>query len=442
MSNRTFGIWLAAFFFAASAFGQEPLTPIKARALVKRYLEEDDAGQKAELLKEAGETPADEPRVFVKALQPSRYPPARPGTFHGMKLPVPAEVSDKPIEYSISIPNGYSPRRAWPLVIGLHGGGATIGFGKDAIRTFEAVTRMPVVVACPDTADRGIKHFWRSPKNEIMLPLFIRYLSQQVSIDHDRVYLVGYSMGGIGIYYLGPRLSQHFAAIAPGGGAWQGCHWPSLLNTPIYIWHGKRDNRGKQFTNFDYAKHAASLLQELGDEYRWYFRAMDCDHANVPPAEIPAMIKWLSQFKRNAYPQRIVLSSPRATEFGGLKPPALPDRWLAIDEIGPKKLTMTALEHGGANRKDLELPMGVLDAAWTEPGKLEVKAENVKQFRVLLAPQLVKFGEPLEIKVNGEIVHQKPAHSSLKFLMEYVDKYRDPGMVYSGEVVVDMKSAD
>lgn len=432
-----------ALSFVQPVLGEPPktMTPARAQALVRQYLAEQDAEKKQKFLEEAGDAEVKSVTPLARYVVPSRYPPARPGVYHEQQLPLPAEVSDKPGRFSISIPNGYNPRRAWPLVISLHGGGANIGFGKDDMESNVEIARLPVVLVCPDTLDRSISKFWRNPINEEMLRYLIKHVQNQVAIDRDHVYLVGYSMGGIGIYYLGPRLSELFAGIGPGGGAWKGVYWASLLNTPMYIWHGKRDMRGKQFTNYDYAVEASKIMGELKD-YPWTLRTMDSDHANIPNGEHVLMMKWLSQFKRDPYPKRIVLSSPRAVDFSGLKLPAPPDRWLAIDEIGTEKLVMPGVETGGAARKDHNLPMGILDAKWTDKNKLEVDAQNVVSFRVLLSPELVDFSKPLEVQVNGKQVFAEEVHSSLAYAMKYLDEHRDPSMIFVGEVTIrpDAKS--
>ena len=390
---------------ASSSRCDEPkqLKPAHALALVRKYLTEFDAGKRTEILEEVGDAVVTTPVKFARLVVPSRYPPARPGIFHGQQFALPKELSDKPGQFSVSIPSGYNPRRMWPLVISLHGGGAVLGSGKEDMATSKEMTRLPVVLVCPDTLDHGIAQFWRNPKNEGMLRQLIKHVQTQVAIDPDRIYLVGYSMGGIGAYYLGPRLSENFAGVAPGGGAWVGVYWSSMLNTPVYIWHGVRDMRGLRFTNYDYATQASKILTEHKG-YPWTLRSMNSDHPNILPGEQTLMLKWLSQFKRNPYPKRIILSSPRSVDFSGLKLPSPPDRWLVIDKIGTEKLVMPGVERGGANRKDIELPMGILDATWTEKNKLEIQSKNVQEFRVLLSPALVDLTKPLEVHVNGEKV--------------------------------------
>ncbi|MCW8129190.1 MAG: hypothetical protein KIS92_02290 [Planctomycetota bacterium] len=443
--KRTCGLGLAMIVVLAAAGvlraedAPKPLNGSQAVELAKKYLAEKDPEKKKALLAQAGETPADDPKPFLRLLQPAGYPPAKPGVQHGLKLDLPASVSDKPGEYSLSVPSRYAPNQLWPLVIGLHGGGSGSGSGKEFMQSMMSAVSLPAIIVCPTSVDLGNNFYWRNPKNEAMLDLLVKEMGRQFPVDHDKVYLMGYSMGGIGTYYLGPRGCDRYAAIAPGGGAWKGVYWAALLNTPVYIWHGKQDMRGKNFTDFPNAENAAACLKELGPDYKYEFRAMDCNHFMVPPAEDKAAVEWLLKQKRNPYPKRIVFASPRAKDFMVAVAPSPPDRWLTIDETGPAQLEMDGLDQGGTPRMKHKLKMGTLDASWTAPNTLEVKSQNVKKFRVFLSPNLVDFKKPLKIVVDGKPAYEGPAASSLKFLMQYLDERRDLSMAFVGEVVVEVK---
>ena len=419
----------------------KPLSASQALELAKKYLAEKDAAKKEALLAQAGETPADDPKPFINLLLPPAFPPAKTGVQHGLKLEVPAAVSDKPVEYSISVPPRYAPNQLWPLIIGLHGGGEGMGSGKDHMTTQMEMTTLPAIFVCPTSVDLGVSFYWRNPKNEQMLALLVQELSRQFPIDPDKIYLTGYSMGGIGAYYLGARLVDRYAAIGPGGGSWKGIFWAGMLNTPVYIWHGKRDMRGANYTDFPNAENAAACLKELGAGYKYEFKAMECDHPNVPKGEARTMGEWLLKQKRNPYPKRIVYASPRVKDFMVDLLPSPPDRWLSITETGAGELEMEGLEQGGMPRIKHKLKMGILDATWTAPNTLDVKAQNVSKFRVFLSSNLLDLKKPLKVTVNGKAAFEGPVKSSLKFLLKYLDEHRDPSMVYVGEALVTVGEA-
>jgi hypothetical protein len=412
---------------------------VAAQKAARQLFAEKDATKRAALLDPLTDVPVstEDIQQYVKMILPAGYPQQKPGIRDLQKLEVPESVSNKPVEYSIYVPARYSPANAFPLIFGLHGGGNGTGSGDDHMKhNAKEISGIDAIFVCPTSVDLGINQYWRNPKNEAMLMLLTQELARQFRIDSNRVYLTGYSMGGMGTYFLGPRLSDHLAATAPGGGAWCGIHWPVMLNLPTYIYHGKNDKRGKNFTDFVYAENAADCLKDL--KYDYIFRPMECDHFRVTPGEEKKMFEWCLTKKRDPYAKHVILASPCVKDFMGQAPSSRPDRWLAIDETGDEKLEMEGCAFGGTPRLKHTLKMGTLDATWTASNQLEIKARNVRRFRVFLSPSLLDLKKPLRVTVDGDVVHDSLAKTSVKFLLRYLDERRDPNMVFAGEIAIDL----
>lgn len=114
----------------------------------------------------------------------------------------------------------------------------------------------------------------------------IELARRRFSVDDERVYLVGYSMGGIGVWHIGTRHPELFAAIAPIYGAWDYHTFPkeknlaeltdrerfhlerqssfaqaeALLHTPVFINHGDND----EVVSVDLSRYATRMLQRWG----------------------------------------------------------------------------------------------------------------------------------------------------------------------------------
>jgi len=73
------------------------------------------------------------------------------------------------------------------------------------------------------------------------LKKFIDTMAEEFSVDKNRIYLCGLSMGGFGTWYTAMAYPEMFAAIAPccgGGMAWNA----GVLTMPIRTFHGLEDN--------------------------------------------------------------------------------------------------------------------------------------------------------------------------------------------------------
>ncbi len=131
------------------------------------------------------------------------------------------ENCDAMARYVVYVPHDYTPDKAWPLIVFLHGAGergsdgliqTEVGIGT-AIRRhadwFPAIVLFP---QCPESK------FWDVIIGDIERAM--TKTQQEYRIDPDRIYLTGLSMGGYGVWLWGAKKTDTFAALMPicGGG--------------------------------------------------------------------------------------------------------------------------------------------------------------------------------------------------------------------------------
>lgn len=114
--------------------------------------------------------------------------------------------------YVLYIPEIYTPQRAWPLVVALHGG---YGHGRDFIWTWlrEARSRGFVLIA-----PTSLGKTWSIMNVEVDGQRLTRHLEEicsRISIDRDRILLTGMSDGGTFSLALGMSGDYSFPSIAP-----------------------------------------------------------------------------------------------------------------------------------------------------------------------------------------------------------------------------------
>ncbi len=78
--------------------------------------------------------------------------------------------------------------------------------------------------------------------NPESLVQLIEHVSSHLSIDPDRIYLTGYSMGGFGTWATACHDPDRFAAIAPVSGGGDVQQAERLKDLPIWAFHGDKDN--------------------------------------------------------------------------------------------------------------------------------------------------------------------------------------------------------
>ena len=204
-------------------------------------------------------------------------------------------------------------REALPLVLLLHGAGergddnqaqlrngAAELLGSDA-----AAARFPCVFVLPQcpTGHRWVEVDWAQPSHvmppEPSVPLhavleLIGSLKARHAVDPRRIYLIGLSMGGFGVWDLLSRAPERFAAaVAICGGADE--HRVTVAaSLPIWALHGARD----EVVRVERSRRVVAALQAAGGRPR-YTEYPDVGHdAWTRAFAEPELLPWLFAQRR------------------------------------------------------------------------------------------------------------------------------------------------
>ena len=156
--------------------------------------------------------------------------------------------------YRLYIPLNYDKEKKYPLVLYLHGGG---GRGDDNRKQIEGgnayivdllvsrstQTKNPSIVVVPQAPDEGwIGPDTITPTRYLSLVLhLIRDLDNSYSIDANRRYVLGQSMGGLGTFAILTMQPNMFAAAVPVCGGGDESRAAGIAHIPIWAFHGELD---------------------------------------------------------------------------------------------------------------------------------------------------------------------------------------------------------
>jgi predicted peptidase len=181
------------------------------------------------------------------------------------------------MQYRLFIPDGYDPAIAYPLVIYLHGGA---GNGTDNLRQITTnanlvVTHLfsspavqstyPCLVVAPQipgTDTQDLDNWWATitqhglSDNLFTAMEILDELEAEFTIDRKRIYAVGNSLGGAGVWDLASKTSGRFAAFIPTASPpqWAGIRAPSSLrpdfartirDKTFWFLYGDQDGNGQ-----------------------------------------------------------------------------------------------------------------------------------------------------------------------------------------------------
>lgn len=142
--------------------------------------------------------------------------------------------------YTIAIPEGYTGAEAVPLVMALHyGGTVTPFFGRGVLAGLiePALRDLGAIIVAPD-ASSGT---WASEAGEASVLHLMDEIEAEYNIDPARTLLTGYSMGGMGSWYIGGRNQERFTAVLPIAGRPQADSTEMDWLIPLYVIHSRDD---------------------------------------------------------------------------------------------------------------------------------------------------------------------------------------------------------
>jgi pimeloyl-ACP methyl ester carboxylesterase len=320
---------------------------------------------------------------------------------------------------------GYRPGRPTPLVCALHGGGRGVGNGGQAMGGYgQPFAGKGCFVFAPTVP--GPEYVFAHPMSEKFCRHFIHEISREVSIDFDRIYVVGHSLGGVGAWAFGARMPDFWAATVSGAGNPPGIvndDYAYLYNTPLFIHHGSTDIQVPPSWNQEAEKHIKALDPPLRNcQFHWYVATDGRGHGY--PADIPQKYEpWVMEQVRDMYPERVVAMCPIARSK---------DDHGYVDYPGDEK-SIDTFWLGIRNRT-----AGVAKAVATlvGPNHIEATTSGVGQLVIYVSDEYLDLDKPVKVIVNGAQKHNAVVARSAEFLAKHIERTDDRGRFFSGEIVV------
>jgi predicted peptidase len=162
--------------------------------------------------------------------------PTAPGVYQ-MVFPVP---NLGPMRYALTIPRGYNPREARPLVLALHPGGERFEYyGGAFVQQVVApgLSNLGAIIVAPDCPTRA----WTDPIAERAVIALVTSVFDDYNVDRSRVLVAGFSLGGRGTWFMSSRHPDLFTAAIAMAGSPGDEPIDRLARIPTYVIHSRDD---------------------------------------------------------------------------------------------------------------------------------------------------------------------------------------------------------
>ena len=305
---------------------------------------------------------------------------------------------------------GEKPARGRSLYISMHGGGGAPPAVND--QQWENQKGLYELEEGVYLAPRAPTNTWNLWHQDHIDRLFSRLIENMIvfeDVDPDRVYLMGYSAGGDGVYQLAPRMADRFAAVAMMAGHPNETSPLGLRNLPFTLHMGGKDDAyNRSQTARDWEKKLEELHKGDPNGYvNWVKIYPDKGHwlDRMDAAAIP----WMAKFRRDALPKKIVWKQDDVVH----------DRfyWIAASPKSMRDRAEVAVERDGQ--------------------AVRIQTSDADRLTVLASDRLFDLDQPVTVQWGtGKLFSRKVART-IAVLARTLEERGDPQGVFSGEITVE-----
>ncbi|MEC9037468.1 MAG: alpha/beta hydrolase [Verrucomicrobiota bacterium] len=308
---------------------------------------------------------------------------------------------------------GEKPKDGRSLFISMHGGGGAPpkvneGQWRNQMRLYKPEEG---IYLCP----RAPTDTWNLWHQSHIDPLFDRLIENLIvfeGVNAERVYLMGYSAGGDGVYQLAPRMCDRFAAAAMMAGHPNESTPLGLRNLPFALQVGANDGSyGRNKVAAAWGKKLAELRTNDPKGYDHFVKIHE-GKGHWMNLEDSVAVPWMAKRTRDRLPQKIVWKQDDVTH----------DRsyWIALpaEEIKARQLIGVSRDGQQFNVHD---------------------AEGIGTLRILLNDQMIDFAQPVTVNFGENKVHEGKVIRTISAIAKTMAERGDPGMVFNSILDVKLK---
>jgi predicted esterase len=377
---------------------QIALSLVKLRAYVHRYLNESVKNERSQLLNRMQGLEGASPALVAGLIAHMRPPLATPEPSVGApgfhKLTIPIGIEKEPdVTCYVQLPPHYDPLVRYATIVTLNGGGTTpekqidwwAGEPVENGTRFGQATRLGYIVVAVDWMKDGQKEYEFSAREHAAVLGSLRDACRRFSIDTDRVFLTGHSLGGNAAWDIGLAHPDLWAGVIPIVAQCEKyctLYWENASLIPMYVLCGELDG-DKTVTNGPHLERYFTKRFDITvTEYRG--RGHEDFHD-----DILNLFDWMNRkASRNFFPKKFTVATMRPWDNYFW--------WLEASKFPPRGMVDPADWPPGRGVIPIQITGKVLAT-----NGLSIASAAVGQVTVWLSPEAVDFNRPMKITLNN-----------------------------------------
>lgn len=307
---------------------------------------------------------------------------------------------------------GEAPESGRSLWISLHGGGGAPKEVNDSQwenqkRLYGLAEGIYLVPRAPTNT----WNLWHEGHIDRMFDRLIEDLVVLENVDSDRVYVLGYSAGGDGVYQLAPRMADRWAAAAMMAGHPNDASPLNLRNLGFALQVGGRDAAyGRNKVAREFGEQIEKLHKEDAGGYPHFVKIHE-EKGHWMDREDALALPWMAKLRRNPTPDVVVWKQDDVAH----------DRlyWLAVPPEQAKGGTLVVAE-----RKEQAIDIK--------------KAEGIGDLKIRLDERFVDLDKPVRVTRADKTLFEGVVSRTIATLSHTLAGRGDPKLIFAAEVIVKL----
>lgn len=304
---------------------------------------------------------------------------------------------------------GTKPDDGYSLYISLHGGGGTTPEANDQQwRNQMRLYRPDHAVYVAPRSPWNIWDMWCHEGIDPMYEQIIQMAIVYLDVNPDKVYIMGYSAGGDGVWRMAPRMADRWAAASMMAGHPGDVSMLNLRNTPYMIWCGELDAAyNRNILDAERGLEIDSLQRDDPEGYvhkTTIARGMGHWMNRIDTTAVT----WMAQYKRNPYPKKIVWQQEEV-----LKPCFY---WIEVPEQEMKRYKQVRLQ--------------------VEGNTIDLTRCDYSQITLWLNDDIVNLNKKVKVTRNGKTLFYGKVFRTEANLRESLKVRNDPSYCFPAKLTV------
>ena len=227
-------------------------------------------------------------------------------------------------------------------------------------------------------------------------------------VNPNKIYLMGYSAGGDGVYQLAPRMADRFAAAAMMAGHPNEASPLGLRNIGFTIHMGEKDslyNRNK--VAIEWGNKLKKLNENDEDGYMNLVKIHQ-DKGHWMESLDTTAISWASNFIRNPYPKKVVW----------MQDDVMHNRfyWLKVDKPQINSLIIASI-----NKQTVT-----------------IEKATVSDITIRLNDEMIDMDKQVIVMYLDTEIFNGIVKRTRETLLKSIEEYGDPKSIYFGEISISL----